>query len=241
MTPVISIVVTVLNEAENIIPVCREIASVLSGLPDCEVIFVDDGSTDKTLNQLSDVKKTFLPSLVILSHNHRCGKSAALLTAIEAAQGQWVTTMDGDGQDDPKEIISMWEKSQQHAGREPLVVGVRLKRNDNFSRRFATTFANGLRRYLLKDGCVDTGAPMKLFLRDDFMKLPHFEGLHRFLPALLGHYGVPLVCHEVHHRQRLNGVSKYTNLNRAIVGIRDMLGVIWLLNRIRLPKKITKY
>lgn len=241
MTPVISIVVTVLNEAENIIPVCREIASVLSDLPDCEVIFVDDGSTDKTLNQLLDVKKTFLPSLVILSHSHRCGKSAALLTAIEAAQGQWITTMDGDGQDDPKEIISMWKKSQQHSGREPLVVGVRLKRNDNFSRRFATTFANGLRRYLLKDGCVDTGAPMKLFLRDDFMKLPHFEGLHRFLPALLGHYGVPLVCHEVHHRQRLNGVSKYTNLNRAIVGIRDMLGVIWLLNRIRLPKKITKY
>lgn len=241
MTPVISIVVTVLNEAENIIPVCREIASVLPDLPECEVVFVDDGSTDQTLNQLLDVKKTLLPSLVILSHSYRCGKTAALLTAIEAAQGQWITTMDGDGQDDPKEIVSMWEKSQQHSGREPLVVGVRLKRNDNFSRRFATTFANGLRRYLLKDGCVDTGAPMKLFLRDDFMKLPHFEGLHRFLPALLGHYGVPLVCHEVHHRQRLNGVSKYTNFNRAIVGIRDMLGVIWLLNRIRLPKKITKY
>lgn len=241
MTSVISIVVTVLNEAENIIPVCREIADVLSELPESEVIFVDDGSTDQTLNQLVEVKKTFLPSLVILSHNCRCGKSAALLTAIAAAQSSWIATMDGDGQDDPKEIVSMWKKSQLYSGRNPLVVGVRLKRNDNLSRRFATTFANGLRRNLLKDGCVDTGAPMKLFLRDDFMKLPHFEGLHRFLPALLGHYGVPLVCHEVHHRQRLNGVSKYTNFNRALVGIRDLLGVIWLLNRIRLPKKIIKY
>lgn len=241
MASVISIVVTVLNEAENIIPVCREIAAVIPLLPECEVIFVDDGSKDQTLNQLLEVKKNFLPSLVILSHNHCCGKSSALLTAIAAAQGSWIATMDGDGQDDPKEIISMWKLSQQYNEREPLVVGVRLKRNDNFSRRFATTFANGLRRYLLKDGCVDTGAPMKLFLRDDFMKLPHFEGLHRFLPALLAHHGVPLVCHEVHHRQRLHGVSKYTNFNRALVGIRDMLGVIWLLNRIRLPKKITKY
>lgn len=241
MASVISIVVTVLNEAENIIPVCREIAEVIPHLPECEVIFVDDGSKDQTLNQLLEVKKNLLPSLVILSHNHRCGKSSALLTAIAAAQGSWIATMDGDGQDDPKEIISMWKQSQQYIGREPLVVGVRLKRNDNFSRRFATTFANGLRRYLLKDGCVDTGAPMKLFLRDDFMKLPHFEGLHRFLPALLAHHGVPLVCHEVHHRQRLHGVSKYTNFNRALVGIRDILGVIWLLNRIRLPEKITKY
>lgn len=241
MTYKISIIVAVLNEAENIIPVCQEIASVLSSLPETEVVFIDDGSTDATLKQLLQVKKTFLPSLRILSHNRCRGKSAALLTGIQNAKGQWIVTLDGDGQDNPQDIISMWKEKQQFSGRSPLVVGVRLKRNDNLSRRLATRFANGLRQRLLKDGCPDTGAPMKLFLREDFLRLPQFEGLHRFLPALLAHYGVPLICYPVHHRHRLNGVSKYTNLNRAIVGVRDLLGVLWLLDRIRTPEKVTKY
>ncbi|MDI2091151.1 glycosyltransferase family 2 protein [Commensalibacter oyaizuii] len=241
MTHKLSIVVTVLNEADNVLPVCQEIAAVLPDLPDAEVIFVDDGSTDGTMEQLLAVKKTLLPKLLILSHDRRCGKSQALVTAIKAAKGEWIATMDGDGQDDPKDLIAMWEKSERHSDSSVLVVGVRLNRNDNFSRRFATRFANGLRRFLLKDGCVDTGAPLKIFRRDDFMALPHFEGVHRFIPALLQHRGVPLLCYAVHHRQRLNGFSKYTNLNRALLGIRDLLGVMWLLNRIRLPKKITKY
>lgn len=241
MTFNLSIVVAVLNEADNIFPVCQEIAAILPQLPSCEVVFVDDGSTDDTLNELTKVQESILPELQIFSHERCCGKSAALLTGIRGAKGQWVATLDGDGQDDPKDIIAMWKMAQEYHGRSPLVVGVRLKRNDNFSRRLATRFANGLRRYLLKDGCPDTGAPMKLFLKDDFIRLPQFEGLHRFLPALLAHYGVPLLCYSVHHRQRLNGFSKYTNLNRAIVGIRDLLGVIWLLNRIRLPKKVSKF
>lgn len=236
----LSIVVAVLNEADNILPVCQEIASVLPKLPDSEVIFVNDGSTDHTLDQLIEIKKTILPGLIILSHPKCCGKSAALLTAIKVAKGEWIATMDGDGQDDPIDIVAMWDVMQRHQGKPPLVVGVRLKRHDNFSRRFATRFANGLRRRLLNDGCPDTGAPMKLFMKNDFLSLPQFEGLHRFLPALFAHYGVPLLCYPVHHRQRLNGFSKYTNLNRALVGIRDLLGIMWLLNRIHLPGNIRK-
>lgn len=241
MTYEISIIVAVLNEAENIVPVCQEIAAILPQLPETEVIFVDDGSTDATLHQLQQVKQTLLPSLKIFSHDRCCGKSAALLTAIQGAEGRWIATMDGDGQDNPKDIVSMWREIKKWNGRPPLVVGVRLKRNDTLSRRLATRFANGFRKQLLKDGCPDTGAPMKFFLREDFLRLPQFEGLHRFLPALFAHYGVPLLCHPVHHRHRLNGVSKYTNLNRAIVGIRDLLGVLWLLNRIHIPGKKNRY
>ncbi len=236
----LSIVVAVLNEADNILPVCREIASVLSKLPEAEVIFVNDGSCDHTLDQLIKVKKDILPELIILSHSKCCGKSAALLTAIKVANGEWIATLDGDGQDDPNDIVAMWDVKQKYQGRSPLVVGVRLKRNDNLSRRFATRFANGLRCFLLSDGCPDTGAPMKLFTKKDFLVLPQFEGVHRFLPALFTHYGVPLLCYPVHHRQRLNGFSKYTNFNRALVGVRDLLGVMWLLNRIHLPGKIKK-
>lgn len=241
MSNKLSIIVTVLNEADNIFPVCQEIANVLPRLGTTEVIFVNDGSTDKTLEYLLKVRETLIPSLVILSHDHQIGKSAAYLTAIEAASGKWIATLDGDGQDDPEDLIPLWKIVQQTSGRAPLVVGVRLKRHDNFSRRFATRFANNLRQSLLHDGCPDTGAPIKIFLREDFLRLPHFEGLHRFLPALLTHYGVPLICHPVHHRQRLHGHSKYTNFNRAIVGIRDLLGVMWLRNRIRLPNKITRH
>jgi dolichol-phosphate mannosyltransferase len=125
-------------------------------------------------------------------------------------------------------------------GAPPLVVGVRRKRNDSLSRRFATRFANGLRRRLLQDGCPDTGAPQKLFQRTDFLRIPQFEGVHRFLPALLGSYGVPLVCVDVNHRGRLHGSSKYTNFNRALVGIRDLLGVMWLQNRTHLPRAVTE-
>lgn len=239
--PTLSVVAAVLNEADNIRPVCEEMAAALAVLPSWEVVFVDDGSTDDTVRALLGCRD-ILPALRVVSHDRRCGKSAALRTGIEAAHGTWIATIDGDGQDDPREIPPMLALAQGagntgagNASPGPLVVGVRLKRNDNLSRRFATRFANGLRRRLLRDGCPDTGAPMKLFRRDDFLRLPQFEGVHRFLPALFQHYGSALICKPVHHRARLHGASKYTNLNRAIVGVRDMMGVIWLQNRTRIP------
>lgn len=239
--PLLSIVAAVLNEAENIRPVCAEMATAFAGLPSHEVVFVDDGSTDGTVAALLAARDV-LPQLRVVSHDRRCGKSAALRTGIEAAHGTWIATIDGDGQDDPAEIAPMLALAQKAGPVEPgpLVVGVRLKRHDNLSRRFATRFANGLRRRLLNDGCPDTGAPMKLFRRADFLRLPQFEGVHRFLPALFQHYGGALICYPVRHRARLHGRSKYTNLNRAVVGVRDMMGVIWLQSRTRVPGALTE-
>lgn len=231
--------VAVLNEAENIRPVCAELAGAVRALPPCEIIFVDDGSTDGTVDALLAARgEGVLPAVRILSLDRRRGKSAALRVGVEAARGRWIATIDGDGQDDPMEIVGMLDLALKAQGPAPLVVGVRLRRQDNLSRRVATRLANGLRRRLLNDGCPDTGAPMKLFQRSDFLRLPQFEGVHRFLPALLGHYGAPLLCQPVRHRNRLHGASKYTNFNRAVVGIRDLLGVMWLINRTRLPRQV---
>ncbi|QNT77772.1 glycosyltransferase family 2 protein [Entomobacter blattae] len=236
--PIFSLVVTVLNEAENIAPVCREIAECLDKLPPCEVIFVNDGSTDQTLNTLIKAKHSVLPHLRILSHDRRLGKSAALRTGIEAAHGQWIATMDGDGQDNPLEFSSMLAIALKTPENPSLVVGIRLKRHDRLSRKIATKLANGFRQFLLKDKCPDTGAPMKVFRRSDFLRLPQFEGLHRFLPALMQKYRIKLVCYPVKHRSRLYGSSKYTNFNRAIVGIGDLMGVMWFLSRTHLPRDI---
>ncbi|MFT9400526.1 glycosyltransferase [Acetobacter sp.] len=236
--PILSIVIAVLNERDNLPFVCEELADACLDLPATEIIFVDDGSQDDTVAVLQQQRAKCLPSLRVLSHDHCCGKSAALRTGITAAKGQWIATIDGDGQDDPRELIALLHLARSANGTPPLVVGVRKRRKDGWSRRVATRFANGLRRRLLRDDCPDTGAPIKLFERDAFLRLPQFEGLHRFLPALLNSYGVPLLCHPVKHRPRLHGQSKYTNLNRAIVGVRDLLGVIWLRNRTRLPKTV---
>lgn len=236
----LSIVIAVLNEAENIRPVCKELADVFANTSDIEIIFVDDGSQDETVSELIEARASCLPGLRLLSHDRRRGKSAALRTGIEAANGRWIATLDGDGQDDPAVILDMLRQAEAFQGGEPLVVGVRLKRNDRLSRIIATRLANGLRRRLLNDGCPDTGAPMKLFARDAFLRIPQFEGVHRFLPALLGCYGARLICVETRHRARLHGQSKYTNFNRALVGIRDLLGVMWLLNRTRLPGRVTE-
>lgn len=239
--PVVSIIAVVLDERDNIRPLCQEIAASLADLPAAEVLFVDDGSTDGTVAALEAVRQDgILPDLRIISHDRACGKSAGLRTGIAAARGEWVITLDGDGQDNPVDFAPMLELCRSASGRAPLVVGVRTKRQDNISRRLASRFANGLRRRLLDDGCPDTGASLKAFRREDFLCLPQFEGLHRFLPSLMGRRGVPLICMPVHHRNRLHGSSKYTNFNRALVGIRDILGVMWLNSRARIPKRVTE-
>ncbi len=240
-SPLLAVVVTVFNECDNILPVCEEIRSTLKELPSAEVIFVDDGSTDNTQQKLLEARAHLLPDLRILAHPNRLGKSTALRTAIRAARAPWIATMDGDGQDDPAFIKTMLlavqpcETTEQDNAPFPLVVGVRCKRRDPPSRRFATWFANTLRQRLLHDNCPDTGGPLKLFRRELFLSLPHFEGMHRFLPALMQSYGAPLICIATQHRARLHGYSKYNNMNRALVGIRDLLGVLWLRKRTHRP------
>ncbi len=225
------------NEVENVTVVTQEILAVVASLGPFELIYVDDGSNDGTAERLRELR-TSSDSIRVLRHDRRCGKTAALITGITAARAPWIVTMDGDGQDSAEDVPRLLEAGWAGAEPSPLVAGIREQRHDSWSRRVATKFANGLRQVVLRDNCPDTACGFKAFRRDVFLRLPIFEGMHRFLPALFQTYGHPLVCCPVHHRPRLAGRSKYTNFGRAVVGIFDMFGVVWLQRRTRLPGKV---
>lgn len=237
--PRLSVVIAVFNEAENVAAVVRELMAALAASQPFEVVFVDDGSTDGTAQAITALAHAH-PGVRLLRHDRRCGKTAALRTGIAAARGAWIATMDGDGQNDPADIPPMLALGELADGAAPLIAGIRIRRHDRLSRRVATRLANRVRQAVLADGCPDTGCGLKAFRRDAFLLLPAFEGMHRFLPALFQAFGHPLLCHVVTHRPRLAGQSKYTNFGRAMVGITDMLGVIWLRSRTTLPRKVTE-
>jgi dolichol-phosphate mannosyltransferase len=237
--PRFSVVITVYNETENVEPVGHELLAVLQPMQPFEIVFVDDGSTDATPRQLEMLCRQHA-SIRALRHDRRCGQSAALRTGIAAARAPWIVTMDGDGQNDPADIPQLLHLAWTADGAAPLVAGIRVHRNDKLSRRIAARLANGLREAVLSDRCPDTGCALKAFRREDFLRLPQFDGVHRYLPALFQSYGRPLICAPVAHRARLQGQSKYTNFGRAMIGIADMLGVIWLRSRTRLPREVTE-
>jgi dolichol-phosphate mannosyltransferase len=198
-----------------------------------EIVWVDDGSSDATAQILADIAAKD-PRVRLVKHPRRCGKSQAVRTGVMAARARWIATLDGDGQNDPADLPNML-RAAWDAPEPPLVAGVRVRRNDPVSRLVATRIANGFRSWVLGDKCPDTGCGVKVFRRDLFLMLPCFEGMHRFLPALFARYGAPLINHPVQHRPRLRGKSKYTNWGRALVGIVDVLGVIWLTRRTQAP------
>ncbi len=238
-TPKASVVIAVFNEAENVAAVTGEVVAALAPAGPFEIVYVDDGSTDATAGVLRSLSRTD-PRVRLVTHDRRCGKSAALRTGALAARAPWIATMDGDGQNDPLDLNDMLSAAwttQDTKGPSPLVAGIRVRRHDPASRLVATRIANGLRRRVLGDNCPDTGCGLKVFRRDDFLLLPLFEGMHRFLPALFQRYGHPLICLPVRHRARLLGQSKYTNWGRALVGVVDLLGVIWLTRRTHLPTR----
>lgn len=234
--PLFSVVITVCDEVENVEPVTRELVAVLAGGEPYEIVFVDDGSTDGTAARLRALRDAGLP-LRVIRHDRRCGKSEATVTGVWAARAPWIATMDGDGQDSPAEIPVMLDLAWRNA-LPPIVAGIRVRRRDPWHRRVATRVGNGVRQWLLRDNCRDSACGLKVFRRADYLRLPAFEGQHRFLPALFQIYGHPLICHEVHHRPRLRGRSKYTNLRRALAGIADLRGVLWLRRRTRLPGRV---
>lgn len=231
-TTLISVIVPVMNEEGNLAGLIAEIASAATIAPITEMIYVDDGSTDNTYSALKMLTSQF-PSLRVLHHDRRSGQSAALWTGIKAATNNIIVTLDGDGQNDPADIPAVYElyKTQAATGARVMVTGRRKKRQDNFGRRCASRFANHLRATLLKDNTPDTGCSLKMFGRADYLDLPYFNHMHRFLPALMIRDGVKLAHVDVSHRSRSTGVSKYTNFNRAIVGIADLMGVMWLQRR----------
>jgi dolichol-phosphate mannosyltransferase len=237
-----SIVVPALNEAENVAPLAAEIAGALDGAyPGAyELIFVDDGSTDETAQRVR-AERAARPQLRLVRHERRAGQSAAIRSGVKAARAPWIVTLDGDGQNDPADIPQLLDMAWQggEAARR-MVGGLRLKRRDTRSRRLATRVANAVRQSVLKDGCSDTGCSLKAFPRDAFLDLPYFNSLHRFLPAMFQSYGIETRFVEVNHRPRLRGSTKYTNWRRALIGIADLRGVLWLKRRTVLPGSVTE-
>jgi dolichol-phosphate mannosyltransferase len=233
----VSVVVPVKDEAENILPLIEEIHASLEGRADFEIIYVDDGSTDATPQRLADAQRRF-PRLRVIRHEQCCGQSMALATAVRAARHGWIATLDGDGQNDPADIPRLL--AAVSAGRRArglaLVAGWRTQRNDSALRKLSSRVANGVRGGLLGDRTPDTGCGLKVFSRSVFLRLPFFDHLHRFLPALFLREGVQVISVPVSHRPRTRGRSKYGLHNRLWVGIVDLFGVMWLNRRMTHPR-----
>ena len=237
--PELSVVVPVMDEADNIAPLVREIAGALEGRVAFEIVYVDDGSSDASFEQLKELARAF-PMLRARRHATRRGQSAAILSGVKVARAQLVATLDGDGQNDPADIPTLLERYRAYSGQRPLMLaGQRTRRQDSWLKRTASLIANGVRTRALGDRTPDTGCGLKLFPRDVFLSFPAFDHMHRFLPALMLRAGGHVESVPVHHRARARGVSKYGIWDRLLVGLADLRGVAWLMRR-RLSAEIAE-
>lgn len=244
----ISVVVPVHNEEENVVPLLREIQVALDASGDgkltrlCEIIFVEDASSDNTLGMLKAAKAEF-PNLRVMAHDRNCGQSSAIRTGVLAAKGEIIITLDGDGQNDPADIPKLIAYYENLADKDSvgMVGGKRVKRQDSYMKRLASRWANGIRRFLLKDGAEDVGCGLKLIPRTVFLRLPYFDHMHRFIAALIIREGYEVQFVDVNHRPRLHGQSNYGVLDRLWVSIGDIKGVMWLNRRCRLSKHTQEY
>jgi dolichol-phosphate mannosyltransferase len=234
----LSVVVPVKDEAGNAAKLAREIGAALKDEGAFEIVFVDDGSSDGTAQELLALRPE-LP-LRLLVHARNLGQSRALRTGVRAARAAVIVTLDGDGQNDPKDIPKLIRAFEAEAANESLgmIAGERVGRKDTWSKRAASRFGNGVRRALLRDKGNDTGCSLKLFRRDVFLALPYFDHMHRYLIALMLREGYDVRFVPVSHRPRGAGRSKYGVWDRALVGVRDIMGVMWLIRRFRGPAEI---
>ncbi len=228
--PEFSVVVPVFNERDNVTPLVNEIVAELRGKYSFEIVYVDDQSKDDSLQVLKDLMMS-VPELRVVQHLRQCGQSTAVRNGVKAACGVWIATLDGDGQNDPADIPKLIEARNKAAPEIKLFAGWRVHRKDTGSKRWASKIANSIRASFLKDETPDTGCGIKLFERAVFMDLPYFDHMHRYLPALVKRAGFQSVSVPVNHRERGSGVSKYNNLGRAWVGLKDLRGVAWLIKR----------
>ncbi|WP_141455055.1 glycosyltransferase family 2 protein [Pseudoxanthomonas sp. z9] len=229
-SPALSVVVPVFNERDNVTPLIDEIIAALRGRIDFEIVYVDDHSRDDTLAVLQGLKAR-VPELRVLQHVQQSGQSTAIRTGVKAARGAWIATLDGDGQNDPADIPKLLAARDDGEAQTRLYAGWRVNRQDSGSKRWASKWANAIRSRMLRDETPDTGCGIKLFEREAFLDLPYFDHMHRYLPALMQRAGWKTISVPVNHRHRTAGVSKYNNLNRALVGISDLRGVAWLIKR----------
>jgi dolichol-phosphate mannosyltransferase len=228
--PQLSVVVPVFNEQDNVGPLLRENVAALRGRVEFEAVFVDDNSKDGTLAALRALKAE-VPELRVLHHVKQSGQSTAIRTGVRHARAPWVATLDGDGQNDPADIPKLLAARETAEPSIRLFAGWRVNRQDSGSKRWASRLANAIRTRMLRDDTPDTGCGTKLFEREAFLELPFFNHMHRYLPALMQRAGWKTRSVPVNHRHRSTGVSKYNNLNRALVGIADLRGVAWLIRR----------
>lgn len=232
----VSVVIPMYNEEDNVEILVREVHAVLAQHPDFEIVVVDDGSRDSTLKKLGSLAKD-MPQLRPVKHNGNFGQSIGLVSGIQAAKHPWIVTLDGDGQNDPADIPKLIQTAEAvGVGSRILLAGHRVNRKDTKWKKFGSRFANRIRRWFLKDNCPDTGCGIKMFSREAFLLLPHFNHMHRYLPALFKRIGGKVINVPVNHRPRTQGQSKYGNWGRLKVGVVDLFGVAWLIRRIKIPE-----
>ncbi len=227
----LSVVIPAKNESENIITLVEDIDRALAAHAPFEIIVVDDCSTDNSVAVLTARAQT-MPHLRVVRHDRSGGQSAAVHSGVRAARAPIILTLDGDGQNPPEELPKLAAPLlADTTGRIGLVAGQRLDRQDTWSKKVASRFANRLRGWILQDGTRDTGCGLKGFRRQAFLDLPYFDHMHRYLPALFTRDGWQVAHVDVSHRPRGAGRSNYSNLQRALVGVVDLVGVAWLLRR----------
>jgi glycosyltransferase involved in cell wall biosynthesis len=232
--PDISVVVPVFDEEGAAPALVREIAAAFKGRS-FEVVFVDDASRDGTRAALKALSAE-IPELRVIGHRTNAGQSRAIRTGILAARGDVILTLDGDGQNDPADGPGLVDALAAGPPELAMVGGERVKRRDTWAKRIASRIGNGARKRLLHDTANDTGCGLKAFRREAFLRLPYFDHIHRYLPALMLREGYQVAFQPVNHRHRQTGRSKYTNFGRLMASLSDLFGVMWLQSRARNPQ-----
>ena len=235
----VSIVVPVRNEADNVAPLIAEIATALDGRWPYEIVYVNDGSTDATAERISALMEQ-RGNLRQLRHEKSSGQSAAVRSGVRAARGGIVATLDGDGQNNPAFLPDLIAAIENGGSRVGLAAGQRVGRKDTGFKKLQSRIANGVRSAILRDGTRDTGCGLKAFRREVFLMLPYFDGLHRFLPALVRREGYEVAYVDVIDRPRRSGVSNYGFFDRLWIGIMDLAGVWWLIRRKKSTPVVTE-
>ncbi|WP_288192926.1 glycosyltransferase family 2 protein [uncultured Phyllobacterium sp.] len=230
----LSVVIPAYNESGNIGALVTEINQALSGVVSYEILIIDDGSNDGSAEEALNAGR----HVRVLRHKNRTGKSRALVSGFQAAKGQWIATLDGDGQNNPLDLARLWPRIAQ--SQPALFAGVRKRRNDGVVKLLTSKSANFIRKRLLRDNCRDAGCGFKVLPASVARGLPYFDNMHRFLPALSIRAGLTVVEVDVEDRPRLAGVSKYGFFDRAAVAFLDTVGVFWLIRRYSDPAGVSE-